>query len=742
MARVTDVAIRRATLIQRLEELAQSTDLEELRVLGGALTALDDDEASAQMADAVRATALRLASAMSEGDREQALQFARREAIEQVALVLPEWVARIVEQRVPPTRSQQVIGSPRLLEQVAQELEAPTEALETAVQHLRRLELELEADRAAASVTAAAESLRLLLNDLLDLASLGDGRFAAARITFGVRDCVVAALDGLRPRATRVGARLVPEIDDNVPDALIGDPGRLRQVLHTLAGNAIDGGDGVEGVEVRVHVSAAIQGQDVTLHAAVRARTQATQRSAGRRDSGAWVWRGGARTGLGLSIARQLVEQMGGRTWVGNDADGRSEIHFEVALGLPPAQLAATPGTRAPLDLRVLLCAPGTEPVDEVLVQLDDLGTMVVPCSSIASARSRMRETQIDVILIAGSFATREGSRWIEDAARLGGDDGPPSVLMVRRGHRGDAARCRSLGISAYLSRPCTSRDLRDTLRVVGGSVDTAGRRHSHTGRGSLVTRHFLRESRRRLQVGLRAAGPSALGARLIAMGHGVEMHGTSLDVDLVLIDATALGDRARDWVEATCADLMGPSRPPVLAVLAPEAAQYGLPQRVPVDEIVVAPVSDAVLAGALPRLRSHRDEANGSAAEPYDLREIAERVGGDVAVARILLRALQTSMPSLRRDITEALAREDLIEACNGARALGSAMGHLGWRAPATQALELAERCRSGDLNQALQSSAELWGRVRHVMAAIAATLDSDPALVQDGAGPRPVRL
>ena len=104
MARVTDVAIRRATLIQRLDDLAQSTELEELRVLCQALLALDDEEASAQMADAVRATALRLASALGETERDEALQFARREAIEQVGLVLPEWVARIVEQRAPQTR--------------------------------------------------------------------------------------------------------------------------------------------------------------------------------------------------------------------------------------------------------------------------------------------------------------------------------------------------------------------------------------------------------------------------------------------------------------------------------------------------------------------------------------------------------------------------------------------------------------------------------------------------------------
>ena len=771
MARLTEVAIRRATLIERLESLADRAQLTELFELGQALRELDDPDRGAAVADAVRATALRLAELLPVSERNQALAFARHQRTEEVALVLPEWAARVgqaLERANPQEAAPQdrprhsppaPFGSPQLLEQIAQELEAPTGALDEAGKRLHRMELDLDAERAAASVAAAAESLRVLLNDLLDLASLGDGRFAAARIEFDVRASLVAALDGLRPRAERRNTVIIVDIEDGVPELAIGDPGRLRQVLPTLAGNALDAG---QGGEVRVRVTATRREGGVMLHVAVRGRdgrhfeaaaargrravealTPAEDQAklGARRDSGAWVWRGGARTGLGLAIARQLVEQMHGRTWVGSSEDGGSEIHFEVSLG--GAEMRRLPGglQSGPLDLRLLVLAPADEPIDGLLEELEALGALVLPCAAIATANARLRETEINALIIVGSFATRHAARFVEEAARLGGEASPAKMLLTRTGHRGDAARCRALGIGAYLSIPAAARDLCDGLRVLCGRATTrqmvGSQRLTQSDRGALVTRHFLRESRRQLRVAVISRVPSDLASRLQRLGHEVIEGGPLHEVDLLLIDASGLGVDGIAFAADALGAVSNQQRPGVLVVLDEAAGALGLPPGLPADEIATAPVSDEVLMRAMPRLRAGHVELDAPPPASLDLRQLAERLGADRMVAREALRAAYSGLPESLAWVSDAIGSGDLQRAAREGRVLASTLTQLGAKAAATTCSALVSVCRAGDHSRASDHLRALEIRVAAVVASVRQTLDSEDALRQH-AGPR----
>lgn len=731
MSQVTDIAIGKASLIERIETLASNAQHFEILDIARTLRASTDDEAAAAATDdVVRATGLRLAAALSADERTKALEFVRRGPVAEVALMLPQWADRVAARAEAPAPVKLDAVPAYQLEQVAREIEAPTEALETAVRRLRRLNLELDAERAARSVDAAAESLRFLLNDLVDLASLSDGRFASARIDFHIRDCLVEALDGLRPRAERARVAFVLDVAANVPDAVVGDPGRLRQVLHTLAGNAIEAGT---GGEVRVCVNSEAHEGRLQLDITVRARDDQTANAELRRDSGAWIWRGGARTGLGLAIARQLVERMGGRTWVGTAQDGRSEIHFTVVVDEPSELPQPDPSPSSKLSLQVLVIAAQTEPVDLLIEQLRGFDCRVRPETTVAAGRAWLQMHPTDVVLIVGSLATRRSAALVAEAAALGVEGGPPLALLVRSGHRGDAARCRQLGIGAYLGVPCSDRDLHDALRALVELGASNGRRSSQIGREALVTRHFLRESRRKLHVAWRSAGPSALGDLLHQLGHVLVARDAFDDADFVLIDASPCGANARQWLAEQLDELPETGRPPVLVVLSPDAAAQGVPADAPIDEILLAPVDHPSLVRVLPLLRG-RGPKLVQTAVAVDVGEIAARIGGDETLARTVLAEVARCTPQLQARITAALAASDLIGAHHGARALGSALAHLGLRATSTVALELAGRCKAGDRNGAVELARELWPRLVAALDAVRTALDSESAARQHG--------
>ncbi|MCB9738191.1 MAG: hypothetical protein H6747_02915 [Deltaproteobacteria bacterium] len=739
MSRTTDVAIRRASLLDRLDAIAAERGSTEIREVAGALRASSSEEAFAAMSDAVRAAGLRLAGALPAEERQAALDLVRRSPPEDVAILLPDWTRQLIDRAGDETRTMPRPIAPHLLEQVARELEPPTEALETAASRLRRLDLELEADRVARSVLAAADTLRLLLNDLIDLASLGSGRFAPTETEFRVRDCVVAALDGLRPRAARAGVDLRLAVDDTIPDVVRGDPGRLRQVLHTLVGSAIAQA-GVVWVRLQHEPTAGADPDSLmTLRFSVHGEGDVDTTPL-RRDSGAWVWHGGARTGLGLAIARQLVERLGGKTWVGSGSGGESEIHFAVPMRRPStrgddAQALAAPdfGPTPDRALEVVFCAPGDESVDDVLDQLRRIGASVWPCTSVNAAGAAISQRDPDLLLICAALGSRRARSWVEDVARAALDRGCAAVgLLVRSGHRGDAAFCRQIGAAAYLVRPCSDRDLQDAMRALVDLRRQGRRRLSQSAEEPLVTRHFLRESRRELHVALRGADGSR--ALLQRLGHRVLGEEAVADADLIVVDACGQPD-ARTWLVDATSDLQPGRRPPVLAILEPEVAALGLPPHAQVDEILLAPVDGERLMKILPQLRSPR-ATGGEQAEPMALETIARHVGGDTLLARSLLVHAVDAMPPLLGTVANAIASGDLGAAERSARTLGACLYGLGLRATASAALEVARRCRAADRLGATEQLRELRPRALATLESMRATLGNEGAPAQRRGG------
>jgi two-component system sensor histidine kinase/response regulator len=172
----------------------------------------------------------------------------------------------------------------------------------------------------AETVQDSAEGLLTIINDILDFSKIEAGKLVLERLPFSLRDILSTTLKPLALRAHEKGLDLTYDVVPEVPDALLGDAGRLRQILVNLAGNAIKFTTQGE-VLVRVDIEPQTT-DDVCLHLAVSdtgigiplEKQQVIFEAFAQADSSTTRQYGG--TGLGLAISRQLVELMGGHMWV------------------------------------------------------------------------------------------------------------------------------------------------------------------------------------------------------------------------------------------------------------------------------------------------------------------------------------------------------------------------------------------------------------------------------------------
>src|SRR6202795_3764698 len=199
-------------------------------------------------------------------------------------------------------------------------------------------ELNAEQREYLSLVKSSAGALLELINDLLDFSKIEARRLVLEQIEFALRPGLGDALKSLGPRAHEKGLEITSSVDPEVPDGLVGDPGRLRQVLINLVGNAIKfTTEGEVRVEVRVGT---LTETGVILHAQVSdsgigiAADNKADTSTPRRHGG---------TGLGLAITRQLVELMGGRMWVESAPGKGSTFHFTASFDVHTSTLAPEP---------------------------------------------------------------------------------------------------------------------------------------------------------------------------------------------------------------------------------------------------------------------------------------------------------------------------------------------------------------------------------------------------------------
>ena len=349
-------------------------------------------------------------------------------------------------------------------------------------------------------VKSSAGALLTVINDILDVSRMEAGKYDLDPIDFNPRDAIGETANTVALRAHQKGLELIVDVDASVPHTLRADPGRLRQILVNLLGNAIKFTHQGE-VVLRVTREAATPPEGV-LHFSVRdtgvgipldhqesifeAFTQA--------DGSVTRTYGG--TGLGLTIASHLVQLMGGRLWVESEAGRGSTFHFTARFALVNAPAALAVSDAVDLrDVPVLVVddnATNRRLLEEMLIAWRMVPTRAASAPEALAALHVAQESGRPFRLVLADVQMPDADGFTL-AAAIKNDPataGAAVVLLASAGKPGDAARCRVLGVAAYLAKPIKRSELHGAILLALG-VQSADR-----DRSALVTRHSLREAR------------------------------------------------------------------------------------------------------------------------------------------------------------------------------------------------------------------------------------------------------
>jgi CheY-like chemotaxis protein len=502
------------------------------------------------------------------------------------------------------------------------------------------------------------------------------------------------------------GLLLRVRVADEVPDALVGDPGRLRQIVVNLVGNAIKFTEDGE-IEVGVALEPG-EGEDIVLHLTVRdtgigipvERRQAIFEAFTQADPSTTRTHGG--TGLGLTIASRLAELMGGRLWVDSELGRGSTFHVTLLARLAPPR--AEPPAPGLAGLTVLVAEPNAAHRAALIDMLEVWGMLTTQAETSQEVvrqvtRARDAGRLYDVLFLGIDLVGVDGLRIAE---RLRHDEafaGPIVMLMRAIARRGDRERCAELGVNAVITRPFSQSEVLDALALALARPITAGP-PLRPRRPLTILLADDNAVNREVALGFLVGWGHTVtsvpdGLQALAMLERRRFDVTVLDVHMPGADGfqvtheirrreTTTGERLA--IVAMTAHTLEGDRERCLAA--------GM------DAYVAKPVQAERLFEALESVTAPVDDFDAA---------LLERAGGDTSLQLRIARVFLEHVPSARTRLHEALAQRDAAAVVASAHWLKGAVGNF----PSPVAMEAAARVealgRSGDLEGAASASAAL---------------------------------
>jgi two-component system, sensor histidine kinase and response regulator len=359
------------------------------------------------------------------------------------------------------------------------------------------------------AVKYSADSLLSVINEILDFSKIEVGRLQLDPIEFNLRDHLGHAMKSLAVGAHQKDLELACYVPPELPEFVLGDPVRLRQVVLNLAGNAIKFTDHGEVVLRVAALESEPEHPDIlTLHFSVSDTGIGIPRDKQRlifepftqADTSTTRRYGG--TGLGLSICMRLIEMMGGRIWLESEEGSGSTFHFTARFGTVADAAARTPvADPAALDnLRVLVVDDNATNRQILERTLAYWRMRPVTVSNASEALRLLHEAETlgapFRLLVADCHMPEvDGFMLVEQIQRSPDLSNLVTIMLTSGGQRGDGVRCKELGIAAYLIKPVLQADLLEALlQVVSCRSGTAKP-------AQVVTRHTLREGRLPLRI-------------------------------------------------------------------------------------------------------------------------------------------------------------------------------------------------------------------------------------------------
>jgi PAS domain S-box-containing protein len=568
-------------------------------------------------------------------------------------------------------------------------------------------------------VKDSGESLMTVIEDILDFSKIEAGRLELEHVMFDLRENLGDTMRSLAFRAHGKGLELAVHVDPAVPETLVGDPRRLRQIVVNLVGNAVkftDHGEVVLEVECRsqldenvvLHLSVSDTGvgippekQDTIFAAFEQADNSTTRRFGG--------------TGLGLAISSRLVELMGGRIWVESKQGSGSTFHFTVLFGVAQEPAARRPSrTDAKLPgARVLVVddnATNRRIVEEMLA---NWGLRSVASPSAADALrlieiAEERGERFDLILTDSHMPHQDGFSLIEQIRGLPGPRDSIIMMLTSGDHPNDISRCEALNVATYLVKPIKQSELFDAI-VLALNITTVEDEQPHSGAAATDSgrplRILLAEDslvNQKLAVGLLEKwGHSVFvannGSEAVVASQAEPFDLVIMDVQMPEMDGLEATETIRSREQSTGAHV------PILAMTA--HAMKGDRERClasGMDDYISKPIRAGQLQETIHRLLGgETSKASAeSAAESDDVMNWSaalDAVQGDYDLLRVVIEAFLSEYPDLVAQLRESLENRDSVTMQRAAHTLKGSMRYFGAARAFDLALKLETMGRGG---------------------------------------------
>jgi len=606
------------------------------------------------------------------------------------------------------------------------------------------------------TVRESAGALLELLNDILDLSKIEADRVDLENINFDLRLTVESIADALAPKASCKGLELASMVDHRVPTLLRGDPGRLRQILINLLGNAVkftEKGEVVIGVDLKEETE-----DNVTLAFSVTDtgigippdKRQKIFESFTQADGSTTRKYGG--TGLGLSICRRLVELMRGEIGVESEPGKGSRFWFTVTLLKQREFRDISPSFPRDIGGKRIMIVDDNQTNRTILAKmLESFGCLPQAVKSGAQALRVLKQAvdqdnPFDVVLLDLRMPEMDGEHTLKAIKDHPDTRQVAVIVLTSLGVRGDAARLEALGCAGYLIKPVKQWQLFEAIAtVLGLQQGKEGK-----GRFPMVTRHTLAEQKRR-NVRILVAEDSSTNRKLtLAL---LKRAGYSVDAvedgrkaveamkrghyDLVFMDVQM---PEMNGFEATRAirEMEGKARrTPIMAITAhamredrERCLQAGMDDYIskPIDpqkllEVVQRWSEPCTSRKAVPHEADSEERSHPEHA-PIRLRTALNRFGGDEEFFKEMLREFLDSLPDSLTLLDKAAKTKDAKTVQRQAHKIKGTAMNLGAQGIADVALHLESAGRGADLTHAEKMIQDLRAELQHLEEYVNTTL------------------
>lgn len=566
-------------------------------------------------------------------------------------------------------------------------------------------------------VKSSADSLLTLLNDILDFSKIEAGKLDLDLSPFALRESMGESLKALGHLAHRKGLELAWQVGAKVPEWLVGDCARLRQIVVNLVANAIkftERGEVVVAVnekgrtptEVELHFSVRDTGigippekQGLIFAAFTQADSSTTRKFGG--------------TGLGLAISQRLVKMMEGTISVESESGKGSVFHFTVRLRFPD-QTFVPPVAIEPGELRGLraLVVDDNQTNRSILAELLSQWGMAPAQATTSKEALRILEHESQasapfrLMLIDAHMPDMDGFELAQRVKNMAGASSPLMFMLSSSMQAGDMERSRQAGIAGFLTKPVQPSELLDAIL---GAV--AGPRTMAPGAKDIQSAQMISNAGGAMRVLLaednlvnRQLATRLLekqGHTVVAAKNGVEAVAAieREEIDVVLMDVQM---PEMDGLEAIRAirenEKVSGRHMPIISITAhvmkgdrEKCIEAGA------DDYVPKPLQPAELFAAIERARgAAKWNGDARAAAPAVLdalntEELLEQVEDDRELLAEIVQLFESGLPTVLQELRESIAKGDAAEIARAAHALKGSVGNFG-RQAAYRAVEQME--------------------------------------------------